>query len=600
MSDALRLPLGIVGLQPPPAEVRTPTDVLAEVDALLQGGAGEEAIALLEYAVERYPAARSLTDRLVGLHIAVGSIARALEAAWSDVSRNGVDARQLSLIAHLAVQVGDFDRALFAARQAVAADPQGAADQAMLSSLAFRHGLTEEAERAARAAAALEPHCIAHRRLLAAILSRLDRADDVIATLGDAVTAAPDDARLRLELSAAYGVAGRLLEAEREARAALALDPSSLDARLHLSGLCAPLGHADEAIELLREVVCREPDHALAHYSLSHLLWVRGEPDLAIVHAGRAAALDVQGPGGGSCFRDHHLALLQLSVAQPAPPREEFRPTDSLLRGLGGDDCRATRRAGPLTGRSRIIFALMLREMHTRHASTRLGFAWAIVEPLAHLSVLAAIFAVFNRGRPPLGWDWFFFYATGVIPFLMWSHVTTNGFHGLVANTHVLQIPAIRRLDVLVASALVELAIAIAVGSVMFYAFWAVGKGPAPRDPLAVIEAVALLWLFAFGLSLVNATVETVNGSWLRIWPSIIRLQYFTSGVFYVPQEMPEWLRDILVLNPLLLCLEWFRTGFFDQHDPPWLDKQYAVVVTLLVILFGLMLEVGLRRRAVR
>ena len=162
------------------------------------------------------------------------------------------------------------------------------------------------------------------------------------------------------------------------------------------------------------------------------------------------------------------------------------------------------------------------------------------------------------------------------------------------------KIPAIRRLDVLVASALVELAIAVAVGSVMFYAFWAVGKGPAPRDPLAVIEAVALLWLFAFGLSLVNATVETVNGSWLRIWPSIIRLQYFTSGVFYVPQEMPDWLRDILVLNPLLLCLEWFRTGFFDQYDPPWLDKQYAVVVTLLVILFGLMLEVALRRRPLR
>jgi capsular polysaccharide transport system permease protein len=598
VSEALHLPVDVAGLQPRPAEGRSPTEVLTEVDALLQRGADEEAIALLERAIERSPAARGLADRLVNHHVAVGRIANALEAGWSDVCRNGADPRRSSLIAHLAVQVGDFDRALFAARQAVAADPQGAANQSMLSSLAFRHGLFEEAERAARAAVALEPHRIAHRHLLTAILSRLDRAEDVIVTLVDAVATAPDDALLRLELSAAYAVAGRLLEAEREARLALALDPSSLDARLHLSGLCAPLGHADEAIELVREVVRRKPEHALAHYSLSHMLWVRGEADLAIVHAGSAAALEAQGPGSELGFRDHHLALLQLRAMQPA---EEFRPTDSLLDGFGDpDSSAASRRAGPLAVRARIIFALMLREMHTRHANTRLGFAWAIVEPLAHLSVLAAIFAIFNRGRPPLGWDWFFFYATGVIPFLMWSHVTTNGFHGLVANTHILQIPAIRRLDVLAASALVELAIAVAVGSVMFYAFWAVGKGPAPRDPLAVIEAIVLLWLFAFGLSLVNATVETVNGSWLRIWPSIIRLQYFTSGVFYVPQEMPDWLRDILVLNPLLLCLEWFRTGFFDQYDPPWLDKQYAVVVTLLVILFGLMLEVALRRRALR
>ena len=73
--------------------------------------------------------------------------------------------------------------------------------------------------------------------------------------------------------------------------------------------------------------------------------------------------------------------------------------------------------------------------------------------------------------------------------------------------------------------------------------------------------------------SVINATIETVNGTWLRIWPSMIRLQYFTAGIFYVPQEMPDWLRDVLVLNPLLQCIEWFRTAFFDQDAPPWLDR---------------------------
>ena len=596
MSDALGLPLGAAGLPAQSADEPLPGQVIAEADALLQRGAADQAAALLEKAVERLPAARALADRLVDLHVAAGRIARALEVAWRDVGRHGGDARRSSLIAHLALQVGDLDRALTAARATVAADPQSAVHQSLLSSLAFRHGLLDEAERGARAAIALEPDQLSHRRLLVTILSRMERPEDAIAALVEAVATAPDDAGLRRELSGAYGGAARLVEAEREARVALALDLSSLDARIHLSGLCAQLGHADQAIKLLREVLNRKPDHALSHYSLSHLLWAGGEPDLAILHAERAAALDRSEPG----FRDHYLALLEMRASRPVQSTGDFRPSGSLLAGLREPGGAITRQPGRLAERGRVIFSLMLREMHTRHANTRLGFAWAIVEPLAHLSVLAVVFTVFNRGRPPLGEDWFFFYATGVIPFLMWSHVTTNGFHGLVANAQVLQIPAIRRLDVLVASALVELAIAVAVGAVMFYAFWVLGRGPAPRDPIAVIQAVLVLWLFAFGLSLINATVETVNGSWLKIWPSIIRLQYFTSGIFYVPQEMPDWLRDILVLNPVLLCLDWLRTGFFDQYDPPWLDKPYAVVVSLLVVLFGLAFEGAMRRRAVR
>lgn len=570
------------------------TQILADVDGLVQRGLGEEAAALLERAIESLPSVRVLADRLIGLYISVGRISNALEIAWADIARNGVDARRASLMAHLALQSGDIDRALVAARQSVAADPTSAADHAMLASLAFRRGLLEEAERAARAAVDLEPDRLDHRRLLAAVLTRLDRTDDVVAALADLVAAAPNDPGLRRELSAAYGAAGRLVEAEREARAALALAPTSLDARLHLSGLSAQLGHADEAIELLREVIRQRDDHAVAHHSLSHLLWAKGEFELAIVHARRAVTLD---PEAG--YRDHYLALLELRMMAPADPTTggNSRPATGHFARLGDP---AERRRGPLAERARVVFALMLREMQTRHANTRLGFAWSILEPLAHLAVLAVVFTIFNRGRPPLGVHWFFFYATGVIPFLMFSHIATHGFHGLVANVYVLHVPAIRRTDLLLASALVELVIAVTVGAMMFFAFWATGSGPAPANPIAVIASVAVLWLFAFSISLLNATIETVNGLWLRVWPSITRILYFTSGIFYVPQEMPEWLRSILVLNPLLLCIDWFRTGFFVLYDPPWLDRVYVVVVTLLVVLLGLMFEVALRRRAVR
>jgi capsular polysaccharide transport system permease protein len=392
-------------------------------------------------------------------------------------------------------------------------------------------------------------------------------------------------------------VSGRLVEAREEGRAAFDLEPSHIDYAIFLSGVSAQLGHAEEAIELLRGVLGRSPEDARAHYSLGHLLWGRGEQEAAIFHAAQASALSPMEYG----YRDFYIALLeQRTSAPPVATGKPVRSGAGIFEGLRDDGLAVGGRTGPLRQWCRIIFALMLREMRTRAANTKLGFAWAIAEPLMHLAVLAVIFSIFNRGHPPLGEDWFFFYATGVIPFLMWSHVTSNGFHGLVSNIMVLQIPAIGRLDVLLASAVVDLVVGVAMGVAMFWGLWLAGNGPLPRDPLAAAQSVAVLWCFAFGVSVVNATVETVNGTWLRIWPSMIRLQYFTAGIFYVPQQMPDWLRDVLVLNPLLQCLEWFRTAFFDQYAPPWLDREYTVIVTLASVMVGFALEAALRRRQVR
>jgi ABC-type polysaccharide/polyol phosphate export permease/tetratricopeptide (TPR) repeat protein len=576
----------------------TPDAAVAAADALNARGARADALAMLEEAMRRWPEERTVADRLIMLHSADQRPDRALEVAWGDLQRNGGDSARWGRVAQLASQAGEADRALQAARSAVAAGGESATDWSLLAALAFRHHRFEESERAAREAVARDPGHRSTRRLLASILTRLDRSEDLVEELRNAVVLEPGDAALRHELASACAVSGRLVDARQEGRAALELDPANIDYALFQSGVCAQLGHAEEAIELLRGVVERSPEDGRAHYSLAHLLWGRGEQDAAIFHAAQASSLNPVDLG----YRDFYVALLeQRTAAPPAAFGNTARAGRSLFESLREPDGGLPGASvGGLRRWARVVFALMLRDMRTRHAGTRLGFLWAIAEPLLHLSVLAVVFSIFNRGHPPLGEDWFFFYATGVIPFLMWSHVTSNGFHGLVANVLVLQIPAISRLDVLLASALVDLVIGVAIGVVMFWAFWLLEKGPLPRDPLAAVEAIAVLWLFAFGLSVVNATVETVNGTWLKIWPSIIRLQYFTAGIFYVPQEMPYWLREVLVLNPLLLCLEWFRTAFFDQYAPPWLDRQYAVIVTLAVVMLGFVLEAGLRRRWVR
>jgi ABC-type polysaccharide/polyol phosphate export permease len=57
----------------------------------------------------------------------------------------------------------------------------------------------------------------------------------------------------------------------------------------------------------------------------------------------------------------------------------------------------------------------MIRETRTRLAESKLGYGWALLEPVLHILMLSLVFAVMMRGRPPIGDKFFIFYYTGII-----------------------------------------------------------------------------------------------------------------------------------------------------------------------------------------
>ena len=105
------------------------------------------------------------------------------------------------------------------------------------------------------------------------------------------------------------------------------------------------------------------------------------------------------------------------------------------------------------------------------------------------------------------------------------------------------------------------------------------------------------VWVFGCGFGFINAVINAFSKSWDKIWAQLTRILYFCSGIFYVPGMMPEWIRDILAWNPLLHAVDWFRSGFFQEYEPHWLDRSYLSTVAIATLLAGFGLERGLRRR---
>src|SRR6185437_8323761 len=102
--------------------------------------------------------------------------------------------------------------------------------------------------------------------------------------------------------------------------------------------------------------------------------------------------------------------------------------------------------------------------------------------------------------------------------------------------------------------------------------------------------ALATTALLGVGIGYVNAVVQARLRSWDKIYVQVTRILYFASGIFYVPAMMPAWVRDLLVWNPLLQAIDWFRVGFYPSYDPPWLDRTFLAVAAIAVLAMGLAL----------
>ncbi len=179
----------------------------------------------------------------------------------------------------------------------------------------------------------------------------------------------------------------------------------------------------------------------------------------------------------------------------------------------------------------------------------------------------------------------------------MFVHTSSSMTYAIASNGSLLQLPLVGTFDVLMARGLLELLTDTLVAVILLAGFGVLGLGALPQDIAGVSTALLVVWLLGCGCGFLNAVINAFAKSWDKIWAQLTRLLYFCSGIFYVPGMMPEWIRDILAWNPVLHAVDWFRSSFFREYEPHWLDRSYLLTFAVVTLLAGLGLERGLQRR---
>lgn len=251
---------------------------------------------------------------------------------------------------------------------------------------------------------------------------------------------------------------------------------------------------------------------------------------------------------------------------------------------IGRDFAEALRIQG------RVLLALMLREARTRYGRTKAGYLWALLEPLLHIALFSVLF-IYRWAAIPLGNSAILFLATGFLTFLGFRNVMNRTGGGYGSNEALLSFPIVRVMDVFVGRALLELATWLLVTFLVFGGLILSGVAPLPHAVLKMLQAIVALFGMAFGAGLFIGIVA-------EFWPSLrsllslpLRLLYFTSAVFYLPDRLPPAIRDILVWNPVLHAITLFREGYYRGYESHLLDVGYLYSWAIGCVLCGLVVE---------
>lgn len=244
----------------------------------------------------------------------------------------------------------------------------------------------------------------------------------------------------------------------------------------------------------------------------------------------------------------------------------------------------------------RIIGALMLREMQTRFGEYHFGYVWALIEPLAQIGILSAMFYI-SGTRPPLGTSFETFFFTGYVTFAIFRDLSSRASSSVSANRALLALPPVRNMDAIWARLGLELMTSIASIAFLVSIFLYLEVPIVPNDPLRFSLGIASVISVGAGFGILNAILVPIFKLWGVVLSWLMRVQYFLSGVFFLPEKLPPYAQEVLMWNPVTHGIAIVREGFYGGYKCNVLIVEYPFLFGAGAALLGFSLEKMFRRR---
>lgn len=242
-----------------------------------------------------------------------------------------------------------------------------------------------------------------------------------------------------------------------------------------------------------------------------------------------------------------------------------------------------------------VIWALLLRELHTRYGRENIGYLWMIGEP-AMFCVGVAIMWTAIRPSHEHGIPVTAFVITGYVPLTMWRHCVARSLKAFEANGALMFHRQVTPLDIILARNILEIYGSLIAGIAVAAAAILLGFMDPPQDYGLLYLGMFYQALYCLACSLLMAPLSETSDIFERMVGAIMYLSIPFSGAFTMVDWVPASFQSVLLYFPGVHALEILRKGQFGSQVHAIYDVVYLSWVIAIMILVGLSLTLRSRK----
>jgi capsular polysaccharide transport system permease protein len=243
-----------------------------------------------------------------------------------------------------------------------------------------------------------------------------------------------------------------------------------------------------------------------------------------------------------------------------------------------------------------VIKALMLREIQVRFGSEKLGYFWALVEPIIMIIVFGIIHAKMGLKS---SYNIYLFLGVSFSTYNIFKNIVLMNLTTLKGNKGLYIYKQVKPIDTLISKSIIEFFLNIIV--IILLLFIAISLNIEIKIKDLLIVTLSIFWFSFFGFSL--AVLFSVLSYFFENFPRIIRIiflpMFFISGLFFTADSLPPKIRDILLYNPVLQFEELIHGYFFYSLSDKYVNYLYLIFWTVIPLFFGLWLYKKTERKII-
>lgn len=241
-----------------------------------------------------------------------------------------------------------------------------------------------------------------------------------------------------------------------------------------------------------------------------------------------------------------------------------------------------------------LFYYLAWRDILVRYKQTAIGVLWSVLRPLLTIVVFTLVFNKLGNFPSETGVPYAIMVCVGMLPWQFFSSAFSESANSLVANSNLLTKVYFPRLIVPASTVIVCLidfliSFVILIGLYVFYSY-------VPDWQILLFPFFLLLaTITAMGFGLFIAALNVKYRDFRYVIPFIVQFGLyispvgFSSNVVYANEHIPQILKYLYALNPMVGVIDGFRWsmlgGSVSLHLPEFLS---SIAVSILFLFVGI------------